>query len=141
MKERAFRKLDLKIDRFEEFNIPTVQLTNEQMEKFDKFRFEYLNILRKCPRCKYYVHMLNVYCTDDYEFRGLCTECMEYVTDTSKDFKEFAKWFDDILQSKYGMTFKDGFPKLLKHEVQGKYCVNCKAHHTTMQYVDLRDND
>jgi len=138
-KERAFRKLNLKIDRFDEFNIPTVELTNEQMAKFDEFR-KYLNIIRKCPRCKTYVGMLNIYCNEDYELRGKCTDCMEYITDGTREAKDYSEWFHKLIMDKYGMSFiNDGFPHLLKHEVRGKYCSDCKNYHTTMEYVDLRD--
>ena len=39
------------------------------------------------------------------------------------------------------MSFEDGIPKLVKHEIKDRWCGDCQAHHTKMEWYDYRDGE
>lgn len=139
LKERAHTKYNLKVDKYTKFNEPIIELNDEQAQKFKEFE-TYCRLNRKCINgCKGYINLRNFSSNDDDEIRAICAECLNYTVDSSFQAKEYVRWFNKILED-YGMTFKEGFPKLMKHEVKGRWCKDCNAHHTTMEFFDHRDD-
>lgn len=136
-KERAFRKHRLKLDNKKAFADPTIFFTEEQYIKFEEFRRYCMNISKCIHGCKGYISLEHNFCSNDNnEITALCADCMQYSIDSSNTAKEYVIWFNKILED-FGMSFKDGFPKLMKHELIGKWCSNCNANHTKMEYIHL----
>jgi hypothetical protein len=140
LKEKAFRKKELKVDKKSLFMDPIVELDDEQSKQFEMMT-EFCRLMSRCPSCKTYVVLQNFSSTPDGGIRGLCSDCLNYITDESKQAKDFVTWLNTKVLEDYGLSFSDGFPKLLKHERKENWCRDCKAYHTTMQFYDYRDTD
>lgn len=137
IKERAFKKHKLKIDRSDSFKDPIIRLTDEQDRKFMQFR-KYCHLINKCIYCQTYISLQNFSSNDDNEITALCADCLQYMIDGSAQAKEYVIWFNNILKD-FGMSFSDGFPKTMQHERRGKWCINCKDYHTTMEFIRLEN--
>ena len=137
LKERAYKKLKLKVDRHTSFNDPIVVLTDEQDEKFAQFR-SYCHLINKCIYCQTFISLENFGSNDDNEITALCADCLNYMVDGSSQAKDYVIWFDNIIKD-YGMTFKDGFPKMMQHVKKGKWCKNCNAYHTKMEFMRVEN--
>lgn len=143
-KERAYRKLDLKVDSKSLFMDPIIELSNEQAAKFEEM-LDFCRNISRCPICdaageKHKYINLGAFhsAPDNGGIRAKCSNCLGIVSDDSQQARYWVRWFNSTILDEYGLSFEDGFPKLLKHEIQGNWCHNCKAHHTTMQYYDYR---
>lgn len=136
LKERAHRKYNLGIEKTEAFTDPTVFFTNEQAAKFYEF-VDFCRVLRNCLVCRQKITLRNFHSNDDNEIIARCDNCLNSIVEASPPAKEYVVWLNSIIKD-YGMSFTEGFPKYMKQELIGKWCKDCNAHHTTMEYIQVK---
>lgn len=141
LKEKAHRKYNLDIHRETQFLDPTVTFDDAQKAKFLEFT-EYCRMVgRSCFNCGKRVKLSRFYATDTttdaVSLEAQCEECLSYVSDSSSVASGYIDWFNNIL-SEYGLSFKDGWPSNMRHEILGIFCLDCKKHHTTIEYLRVK---
>jgi hypothetical protein len=139
--ERAFTKQDLKVDKTKLFLDPIIELNDEQNKRYEAL-LDFCRDMSKCVNgCKGYIKLTNYSATPGCTgIRARCGECINYTTDESKQARDHAEWLNSVMQE-YGMDFQEGLPKLVKHEIKGRWCANCRQNHNYIEWYDYRPDD
>lgn len=93
------------------FQNVTVKITPEDGDKLDEF-IQYCQNQIMCYYCMKKCSGEYFISNDQDELVLTCPHCNNITIDGFQKGKDYVKWFNNILQD-YGMTFKDGFPKLV----------------------------
>lgn len=124
--DKRFLKRNMGIEKptFTEF---VVELGKEDGQKLEKF-CNHLESLNKCLNCGKAFNVNGGYMNDNFELVMPCNKCLSNNIDSSKESKEYCRWWDAVLTRDYGLTFKDGFPKAVRAQ-WGTKCFECGGSH------------
>ena len=138
LNKKKYIKNDLKVDNKSLFMDPIINLTSDQQAAKYQEMVDFCKALSKCLQCKKKTIDLEKFCsTPDGGIRGLCSDCLNYVTDDTQYSKSLVTWLNSVIGD-YGMNFENGFPKLTQYEQKGKWCSDCQDYHVTIQTWDYR---
>lgn len=137
--DRKFKKYDMKINRSDSFKDPIIDLTQEQFEKMDQF-LKYCRTINKCIYCQKYINVEhNTFSNENNAIVMQCGSCLNNMIDESQKGKNYVIFINKFLKE-YGLSFVDGFPKLMRRTFMGT-CTQCITVHEKemIEYIDLRD--
>lgn len=135
--ERAFRKQDLKVSRRDTFKEPIIDVTEKQITRLRQF-INYCESNTKCVNCNGDIGVSSYHSNDDNDLVIKCENCLYNLIDSSKETREHIIWFNNILDG-YGMSFKNGFPKLIRYPFMGKRKeYGMMIDHKQVEFIDFR---